>query len=180
MTQLKIFIAGFANYLWNDIVTHIPVRILRKAFLRTFNSKISGSSVILMHARILNFWDVEIGERVVINQYALIDCRRYKVIIHHDADIGPYSRVWTLGHDPDSPEHNTVGGSVTIGHHVWIASGVSVLPSVVLGEGSVIAAGSVVTKSVPPKEIWGGSPARFIRLRENSLEYKLNYHPYFE
>jgi maltose O-acetyltransferase len=180
MTTLKIFAAGFANFLWNDIITHMPFRFARKLFLRLFNRKISGSSVILMHARILNFWNIEIGERVVINQYVLLDCRRHKVIIHHDADLGPYSRVWTLGHNPDSETHETTGGSVIIGHHVWIASGVTILPSVQLGEGAVVAAGSVVTKSIPPMEIWGGSPACLIRRRENTLTYTLKYNPYFE
>ena len=178
--RFKIFIAGLLNFLWNDIVTHIPLRFLRKGFLRMFNRKISRSCVILMHTRILNFWSAQIGERAVINQYVLLDCRRYPVIIDHDADIGPYTRIWTLGHSPDSPTHETAGGPVTISHHVWIASGVVVLPNVSIGEGAVVGASSVVTRSIPPMEIWTGTPAKFMKKRNNPLTYSLNYRPYFE
>lgn len=180
MSRVKIFFAGFANFLWNDIVTHIPVRFIRKTFLRMFNRRISRSAVVLMHARILNFWNIDIGDRSVINQYAVLDCRRYKIRIHHDADIGPYTRVWTLGHAPDSPTHETTGGEVVISHHVWIASGVTILPAVTIGEGAVIGSASLVSKNIPPLEVWAGNPARFIRKRVNDLAYTLNYNPYFE
>jgi maltose O-acetyltransferase len=178
--RFKIFVAGFANFLWNDIITHIPVRFVRKGFLRLFNRRISRSAVILMHTRILNFWNVDIGDRSVINQHVLLDCRRYKVRIDHDVDIGPYSRVWTLGHSPDSPTHETAGGEVVISHHVWIASGVTILPSVSIGTGAVIASASVVSKNIPTLEVWAGTPARFIRKRVNDLKYALKYDPYFE
>jgi maltose O-acetyltransferase len=178
--RLKIFVAGFMNFLWNDIVTHIPMRIFRKTFLRMFNRKISKSCVILLHTRIINFWSIVIKERAVINQHVVLDCRRYPITIEHDADIGPYTRIWTLAHLPDSSDHQVAGGPVNISHHVWIASGVTILPSVTIGEGAVVGAASVVSKSIPPLEIWAGTPARFIRRRDNKLAYSLNYNPYFE
>ncbi len=52
---------------------------------------------------------------------------------------------------------------VHIGDRVWIASGCSIMPGVTIGEGSVIAANSTVTKDVPPRTLVGGSPARIIR-----------------
>ncbi len=52
---------------------------------------------------------------------------------------------------------------VTIGSNVWLGAGAIVLPGVCIGDNSVIAAGSVVNKSVPPNEIWGGTPAKKIR-----------------
>lgn len=52
-----------------------------------------------------------------------------------------------------------VGSDVWIGERVVIKSGVSV------GHGSIIGAGSVVTKDIPPYEIWGGVPAKLIRKR---------------
>ncbi|HMJ67969.1 MAG TPA: acyltransferase [Cyclobacteriaceae bacterium] len=178
--RFKIFVAGFANFLWNDLVTHFPVRFVRKGFLRLFNSRISRSAVILMHTRILNFWNVDIGDRAVINQHVLLDCRKYKVRIDHDADIGPYTRVWTLGHSPESATHETVGGDVVISHHVWIASNVTILPAVSIGAGAVIGSASLVSKNIPSGEVWAGNPARFIRKRVNDLKYVLKYDPYFE
>jgi maltose O-acetyltransferase len=177
---VKIFIAGFLNFCWNEIVTHVPWHGLRKAFLRLFNNKISRSAVILMHVRILNFWKLEIGDRSVVNQYGLIDCRRYKVRIAHDVDIGPYVHIWTLGHDPDSEKHMVKGGDVIIESHVWIASSVTILPDLTLQQGCVVAATSTVTQNIPLLEIWGGVPARKLRKRDNQLTYQLHYTPYFE
>jgi maltose O-acetyltransferase len=178
--RFKIFVAGFLNFLWNDMVTHIPVRFLRKGFLRLFNGKISSSCVILLHVRILNFWSVVIRERSVINQYVVLDCRRHAITIDHDVDVGPYTRIWTLGHSPESPTHEVAGGPVKISHHVWIASDVTILPGVTLGEGAVVGAASLVSKNIPSKQIWAGVPAKFVRERNNELTYSLNYNPYFE
>ena len=50
---------------------------------------------------------------------------------------------------------------IRIENGVWIASGVIVLSGVTIGENSVIGAGSVVTKDIPPNELWCGVPARF-------------------
>lgn len=55
--------------------------------------------------------------------------------------------------------------SVVIGNDVWIAGHVQILEGVKIGNGAIIAAGSVVTQDVPPYSIVGGVPARMIRWR---------------
>jgi len=45
----------------------------------------------------------------------------------------------------------------------WIGAGVIILPGVVIGENSVIGAGSIVTKSVPDREVFVGNPAKLIK-----------------
>lgn len=57
---------------------------------------------------------------------------------------------------------------ITIGNNTSIGSNVTILGNVTIGDGALIGAGSVVTKDVPPNQIWAGSPARFLR----SLEKK--------
>lgn len=56
-------------------------------------------------------------------------------------------------------------GDVRIGHDVWIGRDALVLSGVTIGNGAIVAAGSVVTRSVAPYAIVGGNPARFIRFR---------------
>jgi virginiamycin A acetyltransferase len=56
-------------------------------------------------------------------------------------------------------------GGVAIGHAVWIGDSVIVLPGVNIGNGAVIGAGSVVTKSIPPFAVAAGNPAKVIRNR---------------
>lgn len=177
---MKIFIASLITFFYNEIITHIPSHFLRKLYLRVINKKISSSSVILMHVKILGIWNLEVGDRSVINQNCLLDCRKYKIKISNDVDIGAFSKIWTLGHDPNSEQHDLYGGESIIEDHVWIASGVTLLPNLSIGRGAVIGANSLVTSDVKTMQIVAGSPAKFVRERKNSLNYKLNYKPMFE
>ena len=61
--------------------------------------------------------------------------------------------------------HGLFNREVTIGNGVWIGDSVIILPNVQVGDGAVIAAGSVVTKDVPPYAIFGGNPAKLIKFR---------------
>ena len=62
--------------------------------------------------------------------------------------------TWTQANRP---------ADVTIGRHVWIGANCIVTKGSNIGEGSIIAPTALVTGSVPPKELWGGVPARMIR-----------------
>jgi len=61
---------------------------------------------------------------------------------------------------------NSQGSShpIKIGDNVWIGTGTIILPGVTIGDGAIVAAGSVVNKSVPENCIYGGNPAELIRL----------------
>lgn len=66
--------------------------------------------------------------------------------------------------EPDSRATCPAGtGKVIIGENCFIGSGVKVLKGVKIGKNSVIANGSIVTKSIPENVIAGGVPARVIR-----------------
>jgi virginiamycin A acetyltransferase len=54
---------------------------------------------------------------------------------------------------------------VVVEDDVWIGANSVVLDGARIGKGAVIAAGSLVNGTVPPYEIWGGTPARFIKAR---------------
>jgi putative colanic acid biosynthesis acetyltransferase WcaF len=177
---MNLFLGALLNFLYNDFISHLPVHWLRKGFLRLFNKKIDHSVVILMHVRILNFWKIKLGERVVINQHCLLDCRKYSISISNDTDIGPYTRIWTLEHDPNDPHHSLKGGDVIIEDHVWAASAVTILPGVRIGRGAVLANSCLIIKDVKSMEIIGGVPGKVIGIRKNELNYTLNYTPLFD
>jgi len=61
---------------------------------------------------------------------------------------------------------------ITIANNVWIGDRVIVLPGVTIGNGSIVAAGSVVTKNVPPYTVFAGVPAKFIKYRFTEKEIK--------
>jgi len=63
-------------------------------------------------------------------------------------------------------------GDVVIEEDVWIGSNASILSGVKVGRGSIIAAGAVVSKDVPPYSIVGGIPAKVIKMRFNQSRIK--------
>ncbi len=65
--------------------------------------------------------------------------------------------------DAASGQRINFAGDVTIGDHVWVASHVVILKGVEIGENSVVAAGSIVTKSCPPGSLLAGNPAKVIK-----------------
>jgi acetyltransferase-like isoleucine patch superfamily enzyme len=79
--------------------------------------------------------------------------------------IGPNVSLITAGHplEPSRRRAVTIGKPIVIERGVWIAAGAIVIGGVTVGENSVVAAGSVVTKDVPANMLVGGNPARVIR-----------------
>jgi acetyltransferase-like isoleucine patch superfamily enzyme len=68
----------------------------------------------------------------------------------------------------------TIGQSkpITIEDNVWIGINSTILPGVIIGEGSIVAANSVVTKNVPKMCIVAGNPAQIVKTKEEALELK--------
>ena len=63
-------------------------------------------------------------------------------------------------------DRDHVDGSIVIEDGAWIGAGAIILPNVVVGARSVVGAGSVVTRSVPPGCVVAGNPARLLRRLE--------------
>jgi acetyltransferase-like isoleucine patch superfamily enzyme len=92
---------------------------------------------------------VEIGDRTLIGYNTQI------FSVNHTIPEGR-GKIFESGHTP---------AKVVIGKDVWIGAGVIILPGISIGEGSVVAGGSVVTKNVPEFTIVGGNPARILKER---------------
>lgn len=108
--------------------------------------------------------NIRIGRNVFINQ----NCTMYDlggIDIGDDVMIGPNVSIITSGH-PLAPSRRrafVIAKPIVIERNVWIAAGVTIIGGVTIGENAVVAAGSVVTRDVPPNTLVGGNPARAIR-----------------
>lgn len=108
--------------------------------------------------------DITVGRNVFVNQ----NCTFYDLgglDIADDVMIGPNVSIITTGHplEPSQRRAAVIAKPVVIERNVWIAAGAIIIGGVTIGENSVVAAGSVVTKDVPPNTLVGGNPARVIR-----------------
>lgn len=115
----------------------------------------------------------------MINPGVVLDGRIGKIIIGNNVDIARDVYIYTAQHDPHSDFHSIKSGDVVIEDYVWIASRVTVLPSIRLEYGCVIACGAVVTKDIEKLSIAGGIPAKKIGERRSGLKYTIDYHPPF-
>jgi acetyltransferase-like isoleucine patch superfamily enzyme len=61
--------------------------------------------------------------------------------------------------------HPACKGDIIVGNDVWIGAKSTIMSGVKIGDGSIIGAGSTVTKDVPPYSIVAGNPAKFIKFR---------------
>ncbi|EGJ30486.1 MULTISPECIES: DapH/DapD/GlmU-related protein [Moorena] len=174
----KIIAGSILNYHYNHWLSNCPSRKIRIAYLKAYLARLGKETSVQMGCRFLNGRKVYLGDRNVINFGCLLDGRHYHIHIGNDVSIGPEATILTLGHDPQSPSFGDRGGDVIIGDRVWIAYRAIILPSVKIGEGAVIGAGSVVTKDVEPYTIVAGNPARLIRKRNPELDYHLYYQPW--
>lgn len=68
-----------------------------------------------------------------------------------------------------------VFGKIEIKDNAYIGAGSHIMPGVTIGKGSLIAAGSIVTKSVPDMEVWGGAPAKRLCSVEEYIERNLGF-----
>lgn len=109
------------------------------------NTRIHGTCI---HAR----EKVVVGDRCLIAANTqIMDCNGHDLSFNH-----PEARINTTGNTKP----------VIIEDDVWIGLGVIILPGVRIGRGSVVGAGSVVTKNIPPMSIAAGNPAVVVKTME--------------
>jgi len=108
--------------------------------------------------------NIEIGNYSRLSEGVVLNARD-KIKIGKYCHISSYAQLHTGGLDLTRPYTSRphISKPIIIEDGVWVCSGAIILPGVKIGEGSVIAAGAVVTKNVPPYELWGGVPANKIR-----------------
>lgn len=137
---------------------------VRALFSELIGRKVDDSFLLIPPFYTAGGNEIRVGHNVFVNQ----NCTFYDLgglDIRDDVMIGPNVSLITTGHalEPSQRRTVTIGKPIVIEKNVWIAAGAMVIGGVTIGENSVVAAGSVITKDVPPNTLVGGNPAQIIR-----------------
>lgn len=124
-----------------------------------------GEGVVVRPPFFCEYGAINIGERTFINVDAvMLDVM--PITIGAACQIGTRVQLVTAAH-PVDPEPRRrgweYGEPITIADNVWLGSGVIVCPGVSIREDTVVGAGSVVTRDLPPRVVAAGVPARILR-----------------
>ena len=156
----------------------IPCHPLRRIVCKGVMSSFSNSSSIRRNVDLRSPYRISIGKCCNINKRVVLDGRG-GITIGDNVDIAQDVNIWTEQHNYNSPDFKAELAPVVIKDYVWIASRATILPGIELGEGCVVACGSVVTKNVPPYTLVAGVPAKVIGQRNKNLKYKLGSRVWF-
>lgn len=137
---------------------------IRALFSQLIGKEVDESFLLIPPFHTAGGDEIRVGRNVFVNQ----NCTFYDLgglDIADDVLIGPNVSIITASHplDPAQRRAVTIGKPIVIERNVWIATGATIIGGVTVGENSVVAAGSVVTRDVPPNVLVGGNPARVIR-----------------
>src|ERR1700691_4949922 len=137
---------------------------IRALFSELIGKKVDESFLLIPPFYTAGGDEIRVGHNVFVNQ----NCTFYDLgglDIADDVMIGPNVSLITSGHpiEPSQRRGFVTAKPIAIVRNVWIAAGATIIGGVTVGENSVVAAGSVVTRDVPPNTLVGETPARVIR-----------------
>ncbi len=174
-TEAALKIRGY--HMWMMLETgKIPSHHIRNFIYRhLYLVDLANGAAIYHGAEIRAGINLHIGEGSIIGDQAILDARN-GIRIGKNVNFSSGVHIWTEQHDHSDPGFRCLSDStygVDICDRAWIGPGVTILHSVTIGEGAVVAAGSVVTKDIAPFSIVAGIPAKKIGERNKNLQYSL-------
>lgn len=136
---------------------------VRDLFARLFGKPVDPSF------RVFPPFYTDFGKNITVGKNVFINaCCHFQdqggITLGDNCLVGHNVVFATLNHGFAPEERQSMlPAPIVVGRNVWIGSNSTILQGVTIGDNSIIAAGSVVTKDVPPNAIVAGVPARFIR-----------------
>jgi putative colanic acid biosynthesis acetyltransferase WcaF len=135
---------------------------LRIAILRIFGARIGERVVIRSNVNVTFPWRLEVGDDVWLGEEVLI-LSLAPVMIKSNVCISQRAFLCTGSHDFRAANFDLITKPITVRSGSWVAAQAFIAPGVEIGEGSMVAAGSVVSESVPPKCLVRGNPAVVVK-----------------
>lgn len=144
-----------------------PCNPWRIFWLKCFGAKIEGTPFVHQRARILIPWNLTLRDRSCLgdraNAYSLGD-----IEIGEGATVAQEAYLCTGTHDFEHPALQLRVAKITIGPHAFVCARAFIMPGVVVGEGAIVGAASVVTRDVAAEKIVAGNPAEEKGMRKGS------------
>jgi acetyltransferase-like isoleucine patch superfamily enzyme len=155
------------------LLAHIPsYRVRHVLYRRGLGLRLERGAHIHKGLEIRSGRKVSIGSGSIIGFDCILDGRG-GITVGRNVNLSSEVAIWTLQHAPNDPRFGLSEGPVRVGDRAWLSYRAVLLPGVTIGEGAVIAAGSIVTNDVAPFSIVAGAPAQPIGTRSRNLTYEL-------
>jgi acetyltransferase-like isoleucine patch superfamily enzyme len=176
--QLAIRLLPSPEWALNHVVNRLPYAAWRMRAYATAGVRFADvrTGVLMLGVEVSHPSRLEIGRNSIVGPRCLLDARG-GITLGENVNISSHTLIQTAKHEVQDPDFVASFAPVVIGDRVWVGLGATILGGVTIGEGAVVAAGSVVTKDVAPYTIVGGAPARAIGTRTRDLRYELAYRP---
>ena len=142
----------------------ISSSMLRVRLLRAFGASVGSGVIVKPGVRVKHPWMLTVGKNAWLGEDCWID-NLAPVSIGNSACLSQGCYICTGNHDWSDPAFGLIVKPVEIGVGAWVGARTLIAPGVILEDGAVAAAGSVVTKRIAAWEIHAGNPASFLRYR---------------
>lgn len=163
--------------------------LLRRWHFRRRGGRIGADAYIAPGVSVSGWRNIEVGDGVVISRGCIIEAEDGRlvagnrcalnfnvivvanlgsIVLGNDVIIGMATVLRAANHgtslSPDVPFRDQPhdSGTITVEDDVWIGANATILPNVRIGAHSIVAAGAVVTRDVPPRSVVAGVPARVV------------------
>ena len=159
-TFLKEILYKFGYFIHDHVAPRAQIHVKGNPRIHSTASLRCGSNIYL-------------GENSRINQYCCVwASENSKIVLGDNVLMGPGVKIFSSNYRTTDTEvpmilQPFVEKDIIIGNDVWLGSNSVIVAGVKIGDGAIIAAGSVVTKDIPPYAVAAGSPAKPIKNRKS-------------
>lgn len=171
MNKIRMFVFLQTMYVWELMLKAIDLLppFIKIIIYKLLFKKIGFNVFIDMGCYFRYPNRISIGSNVSINRNCKIfgsyHIKNAEIRIGNNVRIGPEVVIFGAGHDHSFINLPNIADSIIIENNVWIGGNSTILHGVTIGNGSIVAAGSVVTTNIPPMKIVGGVPAKILKDR---------------
>jgi putative colanic acid biosynthesis acetyltransferase WcaF len=135
---------------------------IRVGLLRAFGARVGRRVVVRANVNVTFPWRLTVGDDVWIGEEVII-LSLAPVTLESSVCLSQRAFLCTGSHDFRALHFDLVTQPITIRSGSWVAAQAFIAPGVEIGEGSMVAAGTVVLENVPPKSLARGNPATIVK-----------------